>query len=446
MAKNHRLKISKYRTIPELTLDLKPGVEGFVGDNAQGKTNILNALVDLVAGGNDPSKIRDGEESYTLTLEVLDGERPIATVSRIQTRSGSKLTGTGLGDKTPKQFLEELFDDYALSPMRLLQEDPVKYLKAHIPTTIEESDLPEGFETLDFHIETSNPFEYCEAIAKHIESIRLEAGRQKRQAEAVVKDLAQGLGLETPAPHDENAVRLEIAEVQKAAQERNAQQVAYTQYTRTIEGYEKSITDAEKRIAELEKELQGERALLADRRKYLDEKKASPPPQPASPEELDAREKVARGKLETVERWRADQSRRQTLREREKELEAAQERYDQLDTMFKHFAYELPPRLIERADLPLEGLGFRDGKLYVHDRRIDLMSETERSLAAVKLICAISKKKGLLAVCFDGLEVMDQEHRKEFLTVAQASGLKVLYTRVGKPEHAHEKEVVRSQA
>jgi hypothetical protein len=49
--------------------------------------------------------------------------------------------------------------------------------------------------------------------------------------------------------------------------------------------------------------------------------------------------------------------------------------------------------------------------------------------------------KGQLAISLDGIEIMDTEHRKTWLELANKSGLKVFYTRQGKPEGEHEKEV-----
>lgn len=460
MATKHKMRIEGYRTIPEMDLDLGPGVEGFVGANAQGKTNILMAIQDLRSGGDDPSKIKDGEDKYVLRLSVIDELGcQVATVSRIQTRSGTRLESSGLpAGTTAKAYLDTILDELTLNPVRLLQENPVDYLREHLPVTVEEGDVPSAFqEELKTVFQAGlpkSPFDLAETAAKHIASLRLEVGRQKKQAAAVIDDLRTGLGPEIGRPNlEEDAVRQELAEI-KIARDQKAQAETklrehndkVTAAQTQLEGIKKDILEKEEKVTALQLEIAGLRDRVRNGENFIVSLKGSAPAAPADQNELAAREATAAKHLQDIEHWKTDRARRDKIRERETERQAIEDRHKRLDEMFKYFEYDYPRKVIERVKLPVQGLEFREKKLFVDGRRLDLLSETERGLVAVKLACAIAKGKGHIAISFDGLEIMDRPHREEFFEVAKASGLKVLYTRQGKPEHSHETEIVKAGA
>lgn len=457
--KHFKLRIEKYRTIEAMEVDLRPGVEGFVGANAQGKTNILNALQDLLSGGDDPSKIKDGEEKYTLRLDVFDGEDQVATVARIQTQGGSRLESRGLPKgQTAAAYLTSLFDARMLNPIRLLQDNPVDYLKEHLPVTVEDGDFPEEFadeiKNLFGDGLPKNPFELSDEVVEHAASLRLEVGRQLKDSIAVINDMKVGLGAETPKPDfDEETIRQEIASIQNRKDTWDEASQKILDHEKKVQGAETQLKALETEIEQKESQiqrLQDEIAELKRRtetgRGIIAHLKETAPPEPENQAELARQKKVAEDKLKEVKAWNAEADRRAKIREREELKERIEERYKRLDRMAKYFKYEYPRKVIERVKLPVDGLEFKDKELFVNGRRIDLLSETERGLVAVKLATAIAKQKGHIAICFDGVEIMDPAHRKEFIAAGEASGLKVLYTRQGKPEHKHETEIVRSGA
>ena len=80
--------------------------------------------------------------------------------------------------------------------------------------------------------------------------------------------------------------------------------------------------------------------------------------------------------------------------------------------------------------------------MFVAGHAIERLSTAEKALVTTKIAIALAKQKGHVAVCLDGVESLDEAHRKEFLQAAEQNDVCVLYTRYGKPEYAHEKEVV----
>ncbi len=83
-----RLAAVNFRNIERAELSLSPGLNVFVGENAMGKTNLLEGIYLFSAGrsfraGRDRELIRFGAERAELLLSFLDGERPCAARMRI---------------------------------------------------------------------------------------------------------------------------------------------------------------------------------------------------------------------------------------------------------------------------------------------------------------------------------------------------------------------------
>ena len=75
------LELKNYRNYRELKLSIHPGSNLLYGDNAQGKTNILEALYLCAAtkshrGSKDRELIRFGEEEAHIRLELKTNDVP----------------------------------------------------------------------------------------------------------------------------------------------------------------------------------------------------------------------------------------------------------------------------------------------------------------------------------------------------------------------------------
>jgi hypothetical protein len=116
-------------------------------------------------------------------------------------------------------------------------------------------------------------------------------------------------------------------------------------------------------------------------------------------------------------------------------------KYADQDELYKYFTYKLPQIIIGRCQLPVEGVEFREGKLYVSGTRIDLLSDTRQRIIAIQLGIKLAEMKGHKVICLDGIDGMDDEHRKEFMDIVNKANIAVVYTRWGKPEGDFEIEV-----
>jgi DNA replication and repair protein RecF len=81
------LRLVNFRNYPDCTVILAPGLNVVVGDNAQGKTNLLEAISFAVTGSsprtpNDPEVVRWGRDftrtEARISLDGGSGERAVA--------------------------------------------------------------------------------------------------------------------------------------------------------------------------------------------------------------------------------------------------------------------------------------------------------------------------------------------------------------------------------
>lgn len=89
-------------------------------------------------------------------------------------------------------------------------------------------------------------------------------------------------------------------------------------------------------------------------------------------------------------------------------------------------------KLLDHADLPLEGLSVADGKLLYHEKAWDCMSSAEQLRVATAIVRRIKPECGF--VLLDKLEQMDIATLKEFSTWLESEHLQAIATRVSTGE------------
>ncbi len=102
-----RIALSNFRNYAQLELEPQPGLNVFIGANAQGKSNLLEAIAMLGVGksfriGRDADTIRDGEERAAIGGEVArDEERLRLACSIVRTQTGTKKSFSRNGRNVP---------------------------------------------------------------------------------------------------------------------------------------------------------------------------------------------------------------------------------------------------------------------------------------------------------------------------------------------------------
>ena len=89
-----RLLLQDYRNYPQLDLDLSPGVTVFLGDNAQGKTNLLESIYLLAT----TRSARSGSDLELIRWGAMETETPAARVDgRARRRQGEVQVTVAIG-------------------------------------------------------------------------------------------------------------------------------------------------------------------------------------------------------------------------------------------------------------------------------------------------------------------------------------------------------------
>jgi DNA replication and repair protein RecF len=96
-----RLSLEDFRNYGNETIDLAGGLNLVLGDNAQGKTNLLEAVYCLSGLGSprssDAALIREGSDSALIHAEVVKGDRRVQVDMEMRTGRGTR----ALINKTP---------------------------------------------------------------------------------------------------------------------------------------------------------------------------------------------------------------------------------------------------------------------------------------------------------------------------------------------------------
>lgn len=93
------LRLSSFRNYAEESIELSPGLNVFFGSNAQGKTNLLEALhllstSRLLRGSREADAIREGERVASVSAEILGSTTEVAM--RLERGSGKRAFLNGM--------------------------------------------------------------------------------------------------------------------------------------------------------------------------------------------------------------------------------------------------------------------------------------------------------------------------------------------------------------
>lgn len=102
-----------WRNYPHEALSFSPGVNVFYGDNAQGKTNLLEAIAYLSCAKShraryDRELIYHGVDHAFVQAEVWDGRRAVTIEARLHRQGRRQLLANAVGLKTAAELSESL--------------------------------------------------------------------------------------------------------------------------------------------------------------------------------------------------------------------------------------------------------------------------------------------------------------------------------------------------
>ena len=439
-----RLVVRNFKGIRALEVRASDSVNLFAGPNAQGKTSVLDAIAAAMRGRVDPEAVRHDAKRAEILVELDDGTsidkkipangKPTLKVSKDMATLAS-----------PQKFLDELFDDTGLDPVAFLHaKDRQKKLLEALPVETNAAEILAYLESVGLgkdavkglRVESKHAFEVFEAVGKMLTEQRKDANKEvKRIGQWVDQERERASGAEDPGEAIEAAATA-LAEA-KAKRDQAAQRAAadakrmdaIKAKRAKADMIAQSMNDALKRIEELEQQADAEAKELTA---LEAEAKEASPADPAGILEAEIAN-AEQGLVELREAkgsWDELQRRLGEVDGEEKKLEALKVSAKALDAGVKLFAKQAPAEALAKTPMPVEGLEYRDGSFYVNGTHLDQLSGAETIRVAVQFTLERVRKKGLHAICADGLEKLDKDQRQAFFDELAGSGVQVWATEV----------------
>jgi len=412
-------------------LEIEPGrITLIQGENASGKTSVLEAIKEAVRGGHDATLIRHGADEGEVVL-VFDDD---ITVRKRIRRHGSQVDvrHPTMGKiSAPQSFLNGLFDRLALNPVEFLyaSDRATKLLEA-MPLEVDEgrlgealgdasADLPVGVDTDGRHA-----LEVIEAVRKVVYDERTAVNRVVRENQAAAERLRESLPAESEAVDPQAIERLEAEKAEKeeavrrelrhiTAAEQDKVQAITSAAANEIERLREAIREVERRA---EAEISAARQVAANAREGA-QAEAGPDITRMAEEIAAARERLREaGRHENI---------RQMLDETERRAEEHARKSERLTEAIRRLD-ALKGQLLE--ELPIPGVEIRDGEVYRDGVPFPRMNTAEQVKLAVEV--ARLRAGDVPLACVDGMECLDQRTFDLFIASLDASGMQAVVTRV----------------
>ena len=401
-------EIENVKRVQAVTLEpLETGLTIIGGDNYQGKSSCLDAIMSALGGEkftpSDP--IHEGADKGSVTIKLSNG----LTVTRSFTKKGTYLKiDCPDGGKTGQALLNEFINSFALDLSSFLNAS--EKVKAEVLLNIIGVDLTP----------------YNEKIAK-MEGDRLAVGRQevkaKGHAESMPYDEEAGSDLLTPTDMmtelekkiSANAKNREIREnVEAWLANLNRQR------DKVKEKLER-IDDLQKRIVSITKEYQEER----DEVERMDKEYTNAIKQ--AEDLVDEDTTAIKDKLAEID---ATNARIHLNLEREKAFNDVANFHEEYLNIQRQIVAirEEKLALLNGASMPLESLSVDNDTLTYKERAWDCMSHSDQMITATAICRAVNPKMGF--VLLDKIEAMDMSTLQVFGEWLNQEDLQVISTKV----------------
>lgn len=397
-----------------------------VGKNKQGKTSILKAIKAAFDGKADHSFIHDGEGKAEITIQLDD----LMQIRRTITEKGTYLDVSneqGFKVPSPQKFLDGMIGTFSFNPVQFFELKPAdrkKYLLNAIKLTITKDELA-GYIGTDVSLVAG--FNYDAHALEVVEAVRKGFYDQRTVANAEVTKKRKALdemSAKIPEGFDPSTVSEEkITQLRNAIQEDEKAKLKQEEHERWLAGLQKQEVEKKERIEALKAELAKEEASLADIQKEI--VGAADFHYDFSDEMTITSMKETLAKLEGQREMVFTHKRVQELRG---ELDTAVQEADKLDTIVTQLTKEVPQKLIEKAQLPVEGLTVSTEDILVNGVSLDNLSTSEQLKFALNITRKLNET--FKVICIDGIETLDKENFEVFLKEIEGDDYQYFVTRV----------------
>ena len=353
-----RLEILDFKRISAVAIDADTQNPIILsGDNAQGKTSILDAIEWALTRGGADRPIRNGADSATVALTLTDGTNRVFTVRRKAKGANQYLdisTADGAKMPSPQKFLDSLVGSLAFDPEAFTRLKPKEQADAlRIAVGLDTSDLDADYKT---------------AYAQ-----RTEANRMKDNAEKLYKACPVVAG----PPREKQSAADIIAERDRLAAELKTREAAQELMEETAD----AIVETQQLITELEAKLETARKNLAKLQQDNEQQEAAYKQRANDTVEHEQKIEACTIALRNIDAANSEiDAHNRALEDRkakEEAYRAALERATTLDNEVKRIQSEKEAR-IAAAKFPVPGLAIEDDTVLVNDVPFSDLNTAER--------------------------------------------------------------------
>jgi len=422
------MKISKIQISNILGIDrleFEPGkITTISGQNASGKTSVLEAIKGALGGGHDGTLLKNGTDEGEIVLIFDNGEILTKKMSRkkstvvMEDPEGKKM-------KLGASYINEIVDSVGVNPIQILTAGPktrIKLLLDSVPMElpVDEIKLITGLNRSN--IEEGHPLKVIEDIKKNIFDERAYLNAQVKKLETIVEEMHKTIPFQKDKKDWAEVVgslRTDLEEISKVKDSKVEQ--SNNSYQKALQQIKDKAQDEIYLIKDkLDKDGEELRTQTADYLKGLQERfSEDSEPIKTKITEADQNSKnqtKISGAIEYVEKHRKE------IELQKKEVLSQTGMLDSLDTLKDELM----------ANLPIENLEVIDGDIHISGVPFDTLNEASK--ISFCLMVAGMRKTKLPLVCVDGLESLDESTFQKFKELAEKTDMQFFVTRVSEED------------
>lgn len=385
-------------------VSLAPAESGLTvigGENGQGKTSVLEAIMNALGGDKYRQQVREGEPKGSISVELSNG---LFVKRSLTATGGSRLeVKDPAGQKNGQQLLNEFVSPFALSVGEFMRVDDKKRAKI----------------LLDVIGVDPQPFE--ERI-RALEADRLLKGRERDKAKGHAESLVffEDVGLE----------KLDGAAITEAMTRTLAHNAKVRQAGNDVQAAQDRAELAERRYQDAQAALERAQQAVIDAQGALEQAQQAVENAIANKAEMGEGKDTAsiQAELDGITDHNEKVSSNLNRERAFDQATALAEEYRELTRSIEQERGALHA-MLEGASLPYPGLMVVDGVLEWNGRRWESLSESERLILSTAVARAIKPECGFVLI--DGMERMSGRTLAKFAGWLQAQGLQAIGTRVG---------------
>ena len=413
-----KIQIRNYLSITDLVWEPKGTITKAKGDNDTGKTTFLNAIRDAIkSSGADPDAVQIGKDKAEIIID-LDND---VSITRKITKTSNTVKVVANGEEVSKAqtYLNTIFGPYIFDPSAFVLEDAKTRTEMVLQATefqLTEQDIRNAIgdrgialdlSTIDYN---RHGLKVLNDVEGHIYKQRTEQGREKdRLKKAIIQDR-----LEIPETFDADKWKCfdlkttvdNLAEARGLIQANQADSDKLELMRQNKVQLDYDIDALDEKIQQFQSEM---KRSLSRRENMISEgiefaKIVSSfvrPDTESIQDDIDGYEgaQSVKLKLEGIEKRTA-------------EADTATERHTALDDLYKAFTGNVRREIMAGIEFPIEGLEFKDDKIYVKNISLSKLSTKDGINIGVDI--AMSTAGKLKCILVDRFESFSDKNKLIF--------------------------------